>query len=241
MTAPAVVDKPIDNPSNPAPAAEPKDPPGQPPREPPAKEPAAPVRVPDDKPAAEKKDEKPAEPQKPVVPEKYDLKLPDDSGLDATLSERTAAIARELGLSNEHAQKALEFVAQEAQAHADAIAEATIQSYQKGGTEWTKRVAEWQQTTAADPALGKTPEERQAAINAGKTVLRKYGETHPDDELQLTAYLDNAGLSDHPAVARFFAWLGKAMGEGEYVRPGAPSSGQPRWEDQMYPTTAKKD
>jgi hypothetical protein len=37
-----------------------------------------------------------------VTPEKYDLKLPDNAILDASVLERTAATARALGLSNEH-------------------------------------------------------------------------------------------------------------------------------------------
>src|SRR5688572_20896218 len=46
--------------------------------------------------------------QKPVVPEKYDLKLPEGSLLEAAQMEKISAYAKEKGLSNEQAQELLE-------------------------------------------------------------------------------------------------------------------------------------
>jgi hypothetical protein len=68
----------------------------------------------------------PPTPPAPTVPDKYDLKLPDKSTVDKAVVERTAAKARELGLSQEHAQKTLDFVHQEIDAAAKAAVEASL-------------------------------------------------------------------------------------------------------------------
>lgn len=47
---------------------------------------------------------------KPVAPETYDLKLPEGSLLSAEAVQEVEALAREAGLSNEHAQKLLDAV-----------------------------------------------------------------------------------------------------------------------------------
>lgn len=218
---------PIDNPSNPDRAAQPKDPPGQPSRQPPEKNPEAPVEPPRDAP-------QPAA----TADTKYDLKLPENSALDASAIERTAAIARTLGLSNEHAQQALEFVNQETASRIQAVMDA----HKPGGAEWTKQVDGWKRDTLADPALGKTPEERQAAITQGRGVIQKFAEAHPEYAVEFRGFLNESGLGDHPAVARLFAWLGKAMGSPTTLVTGDPAAKKPATPEQaMYPNMFNED
>jgi hypothetical protein len=213
------------------PATPPADPPVTPPvaGDPPVTPPVPPVTPPPTPP--------------PVTPpvaltDSYTLKLPDDSTADATLIERTGAIARDLGLSNEAAQKALEFVHQEAEARADA----EVKSYQPGGAEWKKRVDVWKAETLADTTLGKTPEERQAALSHGDRVLREYAKKNPADEQNILDVLDKSGIAYHPAFARLIVFFGRAMGEPtELVRGGAPMSKPKTPAQQMYPDLYNED
>ena len=173
---------------------------------------------------------------------KYELKLPDGSPLDAAALERTAATARELGLSQDAAQKALELVNTEVTSRITAERDALLAAYSPGGDEWQKQVDGWKAETLADPALGKTPEERTASIESGKGLLRKYGEVHPADKEAMDNFLNTSGLGDHPAAAKFFAWLGKAMSEGTMPLTGGNSGGGSVAErlNSLYPSMAGK-
>jgi hypothetical protein len=65
----------------------------------------------------------------------------------------------------------------------------------------------------ADPKLGKTPAEREAAIRRGGDVLRKITETDPEDGAAITEFLDSSGLGDHPVFARALYHIGRMAGE----------------------------
>lgn len=169
----------------------------------------------------------------PKVPDKYNLKLPEASTLDASALERTAAIARALGLPDDAAaQKVVDLVHQEAAAREAAV----LADHAPGGAAWTKQVDAWKAETLADPALGATPAERTAAIQKGHGILVKYGEQHPAEKAAMTEFLNNSGLGDHPAANRFFAWLGKVAGELPLVAPGVGSAGTVPVAQKIYPT-----
>jgi hypothetical protein len=161
---------------------------------------------------------------------KYDLKLPEGVTLDAALLERTATTARARGLSQEQAQATVDLVAQEITSALDAERSRIADSYQPGGAAWQQVVDGWKAETTADPKLGATPEERQAAVDRGFGIVRKYGEANPNDAQAMTEFLDSSGLGNHPAAVRFFAWLGKAAGEGDMPTPNA-AQGQSRIPD----------
>ena len=157
--------------------------------------------------------------------------LPKDAIIDAAVLDRTVAIARAQGLSREQAQPMVDLINQEvAHARDDLLA-----SYQPGGAEWTKQVDGWRATTEADTQLGKTPEERKAAIAKGASVLKKYAEQYPADKPALDEFLDASGFGDHPVFARMFHWLGKAAGERLMVT-GTNSDLAATPAERMYPT-----
>lgn len=172
----------------------------------------------------------------------YSLTLPENAAIDAAVLERTTAIARELGLSNEHAQKTLNLVNQEAASLVDARVKAAVEALQPGGEAWAKQLADWKTETLADPSLGKTEPERTAAIQKGHALVGKYAEASPKDADTFKAFLNDSGLGNHPAANRFFAWLGKAMDEGSLHLPDA--QGGALSEDaklaRMYPSMVKQ-
>jgi hypothetical protein len=152
----------------------------------------------------------------PVVPEKYTLKLPEKSLLDATATERTTAIARTLGLSNDDsAQKVLDFTNQEV---ASAV-EATMKAYQPGGAEWTAQVDQWKKAALADPELGNGKQETlDAAATKAKAVLDRF---FPESVKQ---FLHSTGYGANPDLVKALLGIAKAQGEGSFVT-GAPGGG----------------
>jgi hypothetical protein len=165
----------------------------------------------------------------PVVPEKYDIKVGPEVKIDAAIIERTAATARALGLSNDAAQKLLDGVVQEAQtAEAAALQKAAdeqkafIDAWSPGGAKFVERDAQWKQAALADPEIGGTPEKLAASVEQATQALKKYG----SPELEKVLSIDETGFGQHPAVLKFLARIGKAMGEGEMIA-GSPSRGQP--------------
>lgn len=209
-------------------------PPPVPPVVPPAPDPAAPPPpavdppAPVDPPAAPPVP--PADPPAPVVPPappadaaaklaviKNALKLPENPVLDADSLDRTAAIASELGLSPEHAQKALDFVHQEVAAQKQAILDAHAPGT---GAAWKAQDQAWRTEALADPVLGgNKPEQLEANVGLAKRVLATFG-----DDASI-GFLETSGLGSHPGALRLLVKIGKAMGEGALVMPSVAPKG----------------
>jgi hypothetical protein len=167
--------------------------------------------------AAEKEaaDKAAADAAKNVVPDKYELKLPDNAGVNTAIVEKTAAIARELGLSQDNAQKTLTFVAQEAAAEVAvqlAAWEPPSDTNKEGGAKWREQEEGWRAASLADPDLGNgKPEQLQANVTLASKVVGKFGDK------DLAGFFEKSGLGSNPATLRFLSKIGKAMSEGSLV------------------------
>jgi hypothetical protein len=152
------------------------------------------------------------------VPDKYELKLPDKPAVDAAVVERTAAIARTLGLSQDNAQKTLEFVNQEVASRLTA----TLADYappsvenKEGGAKWREQDDAWRAASLADKDLGAgKPEELDKVIAGANRVLARFGDA------QSIAFLEKSGLGSHPGALRLLNNIAKAMAEGSNITPG---------------------
>jgi hypothetical protein len=136
--------------------------------------------------------------QKPVVPEKYDLKLPDGSMLDAAHLATIGSYAKELGLTQEQAQK---FVERDA---------ALVGSFrEREASRWNDMVKTWGEQSKADPEIGgeKFTVNSQAAVKA----LDKFGTP------ALRKMLNDTGAGNHPELVRVFARIGQAMADDKIV------------------------
>jgi hypothetical protein len=173
---------------------------------------------PGDKPGAAQPDgDKPAD----GIPEKYDIKLPDNSPLPAAVVERAAAKARELGLSNEKAQAYLTSLHEEVTTyHAD-----LIQAH-------TQRVTGWVDELKVDKEYG--GEKFVATANAAHRAFLKFGSPG------LKEALDASGYGNHPEFVRMMARIGAALGEDTLElgnQGGKPAEKTPA--QKMYPSMAK--
>jgi hypothetical protein len=172
---------------------------------------------------------KPGEEPKPAtqVPEKYELKLPDESTLDPATIERTAATARELGLSQDAAQGVLNFAAKLADDHVDAL----LAAQQPGGADWEKRQTDWKAKIAADPDIGGS--KLEASQNLAKRVLVTFFDP------EVTKFLHETGYASHPGVVKALVQIGKAMSEDRLIQPPAGGAGKKAPADKFYEDTTK--
>ncbi|MDB4871966.1 MAG: putative endoprotease [Gemmatimonadales bacterium] len=194
-----------------------------------AEEKAAADKVIADKAAADKAAAEKAEVMKTKT---YTLKLPEKSALDASVTERTTAIARTLGLSTDDAaQKVLDFAHQET---ATAMA-AAQESLQPGGAVWDQQVTTWKAQSLADPELGNGKQETLDAVaTKAKAVIERYASP------AVKELLHKSGLGAHPEVVRMFYKIAKAAGEGSLVTGTPPGGGKKSAAEILYgdsPTT----
>ncbi len=158
-----------------------------------------------------------APPKEPEVkvPEKYDLKLPGETLLDEGAIERTAAYAKEHGLSNDAAQEALNRHSQALTDHVDNQAKV------------------WMAEAKADPQVG--GEKYNENIQLARRVVAKYGNDAFRDMLEKWGYGENV------EVIRVFAGIGKVMGEDKLVVGPTTGSTKPKTaQELMYPTLNKE-
>ncbi len=176
--------------------------------------------TPSDKPAetlAAKEAPKPAE-----VPEKYEFKVPEGQELPQETVEKITPVFKELGLSNDQAQRMLDL-------HNDivkSVLDKPLETYQNMRADWRKDVISDRYIGNGRDGLSQTAQQDiSAAFNA-------MGDQRTIEEFKEAMNLTGAG--DHPAFLRAFAALGKHFREGTAVRGSGPAPvgqqrpGQPR-------------
>lgn len=152
------------------------------------------TQKPDDKKVDDKIDQTK---DKPSVPEKYDLKLPDQSPVNPVRLEKIAAEAKAQGLSQEQAQ---ELVTREHNTVSD-----LVQAHHA-------RVKEWSDASAADKEIGGPDINRN--ISLADRLVDTYGSPELKEQLKIT------GFGSHPEMLRLLVRIAKAGGEDRLVRGG---------------------
>lgn len=190
------------------------------PKTPPVQDPPNP-ETPKDPPAGDPKP--PAgDPPKPPVPDKYELTLSDASPLDAQHTETIAALARELGVSNEQAQKLL------------ATNEATVVGIlEKQNQLIADEIAGWAEVTKKDKDMG------GANWPVTEASVKRAMDRFVPEGSALRKLLVDTGYGNHPEFVRLMRDIGKQLAEDK--PPNAPSGDKPKkkaQEDIMFPKTA---
>ena len=141
-----------------------------------------------------------------AVPETYDFRAPEGQTLDPKVIEAASPIFKELGLSQDAAQKLVDFYASQTT---------------KINTDLVKSVedmrAGWRDTVMKDPELG-------GKLDAVKTELgRAKDRLPPAVRTAFDSALNETGMGDHPAIVRALYEFSKLVNEGTHVSGGAPS------------------
>lgn len=220
--------------TTPPPAADPgKDSAGKPAADPaatnpPAADPATPAGASGDSAAATAANGKPAEGAKTeppaggpaVVPDKYELKIPDGSLLDAAHVDKLTAFAKEQKLTNAQAQVILN-------RENEAVA-SYVTAHKPGGEVWNKLVTDWESAALVDKEIGGSKEVLAANVELGKRVIDRY---FPEP---IRKFLQESGYGSNPDVLRGFVKLGKAAGEDKIERPNTTPTDQKSTAELFY-------
>lgn len=136
--------------------------------------------------------------KKPVsaAPEKYEFTAGKDQELDKEAVAAFEPVARELGLSNEQAQKIVD------------VYGSTImpQLVKQQADAWQKQVTDWAETVQADKELSSVE-----SIGNAQKAMEQFGTP------ELKEYLNETGLGNHPELIRIFSKIGKSMSEDGFV------------------------
>ena len=180
-----------------------------PPQTPPTTTPETPPKTPNEDKSLLNDDGTPKAPAPQVAPEKYaDFKAPEGFELDKTAIEKALPIFKELNLSQDGAQKLVDFYT-EAQR---AAAEAPVKFYADMQKEWR---------TEAATRFGK-------AIEPGGAIVTEFakaidGHLPPTLAKNFRAALDFTGVGNHPDFIEGFRQFAKLLGEGTSVHGAGPS------------------
>lgn len=152
------------------------------------------------------------------APESYaDFKLPEGFALEKEQADTFKATAKELGLSQEAAQKLVDMHI----ATATKADKALQSAWEKQQQDWTKQSAEF---------LGDKKDEKLAI--AAK-ALDRFGTK------ELRQALVDTGLGNHPELIKFAIRVGEAVKEDGFV-DGKSSPGAQSTADLLYPSMSKK-
>lgn len=176
-------------------------------------------------------------------PETYELKVTAkdaegkdvDVEIDSVLLEKATPVLKELGLSNEQANKV-----------AALVPEITNRIFEQQANDFAATRAQWAKDVKADKEIGgaNLKETEKLAARAldhfvGPAVTKNdKGEEVRNEFRQL---LDDTGLGNHPVMVRAFREIGKALSEdGTIARSNAAVSTPKSREEVLYPADAPK-
>jgi len=160
----------------------------------------------------------PPEPER-IVPEKYDLTLPEGSLLDADAVERIASRSKELKLTAEEAQAELQ------------LENDSVKTYVDGEkAKMAKQAVAWIDELKADKEIGGEDFEKNSELS--KRVVKRFAP-------ELSETLNTTGLGNHPHVVRMLVRIGKSMSEDQLVLPNAQAKEKKSHEVLFYGDTTK--
>lgn len=183
--------------------------------------------------AGEAKAEGEGEQKAAGAPEEYvDFSAPEGLKLDDAVMGDFKALAREMDLTQEQAQKLLEFGGDKLKAQIEA-------PYQL----WRDTQVKWQQEVKADSEIGGA--NYDVSIRAAGEVF-KPGPGNPlvkneADAQALRQALNVTGAGNNPAVVKFFVRLGKVISEPASFVGNAPKNMQADLLKQLYPSMVREE
>jgi len=162
-----------------------------------------------------------------LTPERYDLTL-EGFGIDPSLVQNADPVLREIGLSNDAANKLLP-VARDIMARTQ---ESLVRQIEDAAAVQKKT---WYDAFVSDPEIGGARRGETEHFAAKALDALGYAQGHPFREA-----LNNSGFGNHPDMIRAFRRLGELVGEdGGFVRPTTASSrNRPVWE-RLYPNDGR--
>lgn len=140
------------------------------------------------------------------APEAYeDFTVPEGVELQPDALTNFQGVAKELNLSQEAAQKLVNFQA-----------EFMLEQATAAGEMATKMRTDWLEASKGDQEIG--GQKFETTVEAGKRALEEFGTP------ELSSLLNESGIGNHPEMIRFAARVGAALGEDSFVPGGAKNA-----------------
>ena len=129
------------------------------------------------------------------VPEKYEIKIPDGMEVDKAMLEEATPMFKELGLSQEKAQKVIDF-------YSTKVLPAFVK---RSADTWNAQKESWAAEVKKDQEIGGT--KFDASVKSAQRVLNTLGTD------ALKKVFDEYGLGNHPEFVRVFARMATHLKE----------------------------
>lgn len=169
----------------------------------------------DDEESDKESDDESSDEQQKDKSEEIKLERPKDTDLTDEHVKKIEAFAKDKGLSQEVAKEVLE------------MQHELLRQQKESATEALEEVKEtWKSEASKDKELG--GERFEKNVELAKRAVERFGtEKFMDD-------LDHTGFGNHPELLRVFYRIGKAMGDGDFVRPGTQAKSPKTYEQIFY-------
>lgn len=156
--------------------------------------------------------------KKKPVPEKYELKISDDTVVTSEQLKKIETYAKARGFSQEEAQELLD--------QTDSLVKESVsdlQAQQMAAFE-EMSMQKWPEAVKADEEIaGKDGENLNESVEMAKRVVSKFGTKELLNMLDPKSAKNPEGLGygNHPEVVRVFARIGRAMSEDQLIHGNA--------------------
>jgi hypothetical protein len=166
-------------------------------------------------------------------PEEYaEFKLPEGAAIDEEGMTGFKGLAKELDLTQEQAQKLLEFGGEKIKAMAEAPSKL-----------WAETQAKWQAEVKADPEIGGT--KFQDSVKTAALVFEP-GESNPfvssaEEAVGLRNALNATGAGNNPAIVKLFVKMGSILKEPAGLAGKPVAATRASLLDKMYPTMKSEE
>ncbi len=146
-----------------------------------------------------------------VIPEAYELTMPEGIELDSELLEAVTPVFKDLMLTNDQAQALTDKFVE----HMAGQNKATVEA-------WAETLDGWVETAKKDPELGGSKGEKWGStVENAQLAINKLGTP------ELKAYLQRSGGGNHPELIRVFAKIGPLLKQDDPAHGGDLGGGKP--------------
>jgi hypothetical protein len=150
------------------------------------------------------------------APEKYEFKYPEGYQVDETALGEYSAAFKELGLTNEQAQRLVDMDAK----RSTSSTEAAVAVHKQ-------QVETWVGELKSDPEFGGAKFE--ANVGIANKALAAFGSP------ELTQFFKDTGLGNHPLLVKAFHKIGTQLGEGSIHKTTSNQPAERSIAERMYP------
>lgn len=148
-----------------------------------------------------------------------DFTLPEGVEPDVELQKSFAGVAKEMGLTQENAQKLVTLQSE----HLLTVERAKQEAYEKVQKEWVEEIK-------ADKEFGGEKFESRESINIANRPIKQYGTP------ELNKILEESGLGNNPHLFRLMYKIGLAMGEDSSINSDQGGQEKKSVASKLYPS-----